>query len=643
MGSQKQWSGQIRAVFDRLPDWLTPGAKTALMAVPVLMASNTGFFPAVLVVVVAGLVGALARSVSLSVLSLGISIAAHIAVVTALSTVWADYSIDGGVVLSSTVAGGALIGLWMGRRWNSEDVDLGPIAVVVAVLTLLVWPLRRMGSVESLSFIGGVDQFAEDNGAWLVGISAMADGTDTLINPGGGFAGGNSTAVTLGITRAWAGWFAPWFTGSNADGARILVLGYVLGILAVSVCSVIIATRVAAGRSRAVQWGTAALVPSFFAFAAGLGAIGHYSALVATGFIVLALAISVLSGGQKPLVTWASVVAIGLALLAGGLAWSSLMPLFGFFVVWTSISWVTQGGVLSGRLRALRVGVVGAVGMAALTWLLPNYVAVYRDFDQILYNLTLVGGIPVVRVEVMAVIALLAGMAAMILSTVSRLATRVLGVVGLMWGALVVMSFAFEPFEMRYGALKYSYMAVTAVLPVAMGGCIGWASAKTRYRHAVPFALLIVVVLTVLTPPGARWNWLYQTDETRSPWAAAVVEAASKDGGGAVGCVTVDNEGRFQENYETYLCSRVALALTGKNKASHYLWMSANVCEVNPSQSAQEWTDEFLQELTVVVLVADVGKPCGVGDSSPFDAFGALDWSTISLIGVDSDPLPIGN
>lgn len=622
---------------------LIPGAMTALLAVPVLIATGTNVALFVAVLVFAGVVGVLSRSVSLVVLSLGVSIALHIVAVLVLSTFWTNYSIDGRLALSSTVIVGAFIGYLVGRRMNPDDVDLGPIVVVVTLLTVLVWPLRRMGSVESLSFIGGVDQFAEDNGAWLVGISAMADGTDTFINPEGGFAGGTSTGVTLGFTRAWASWFAPWFTGSNADGARILVLGYVLGVLAVSVCSVIIATRVSAGRSRVGWWGAALLVPSFFAFAAGLGAIGHYSALVATGFVVLAIAVAVVSDGHEPWPSWVSVVAIGLALLAGGLAWSPLMPLFGFFVLGTSISWIRPRNAPNWRVRVLLLAVAGVVGLVLSSRLLPNYVAMYREFDAILYNLTLVGGIPVIRLEMMAVVALLAGLTAMMRPTIGELTTRVVGVVGLMWGALVVMSFAFEPFEMRYGALKYSYMAATAVLPIALGGSIGWASEKTRPQQIVPFALLIVVLLTVLTPPGARWNWLYQTDETRSPWAAAVVEAASKDGSGAVGCVTVDSEGRFQENPDTYLCSRVAFALTGRNDSSHLSWMSANVCEANPAQTAQQWTDDFLEDLTVVVLVADVGKPCGVGDSSPYDAFGALDWSTINLVGVDDDPLPIGN
>jgi len=603
--------------------------KAVLLALPLPIVLSFNFTGSIVLILVISMCGYFANNLSNMIRSIGLAAAMLVATMNVLVAVWPGYGIDARAALSILVLCTLTI-LWFTASNSSRDeFDWWSTSIMAVFAVAMTVPARFYSPAESLSFVSGIAGSSEDNGAWLVAISKMVEGENTSINAAGTFAGGNSTALILGFTRELARLGSSWFTGTFADGAKILVSSMVLMCIAVTYLGAEIVLRTARSFALVTRSGSVIATVSVFAFSMGLVEIGHYSALVAAAFLVLAQVAGMRESESGTSPTWGK-VATATCLLAAGQAWMPLIPAAGIYVLWASASWLAELGRRN-RSSLLRgsVVIVGAFVLISAR-VFPTYLQAFSDKEFFLFNLRLGGGAPLIRLDFLIVIVLLVALVMLRSgepkwrSEGEKASIVLIGT----WAFLILASLGIEPFQLQYGALKYSFIVGLVLLPSAFGWMIGWGSKQRPPILVVGLSSLLVVLVSLVDGRGANWNLLHRADTHRWEWANGVINAAQMSGGGAVGCITMDKSGRVQENSESYLCSRISFGLTGHDEPEHRMWTAYQGCEQDPV----DWSPKFLSKLTVVVEISDLGKACGESESSPRNPFQLIDWSKITMV-----------
>ena len=617
--------------------------KSGLLVFPVAVAIQGGIWAFLLLTLSVAIAGVVGRRIVAVPIALTLSIAVHVLAMNLLAVFNADYSVDGRWVLLSVVLVTVAIVAAARSLTVVEDPGLPVFLGLSAVLGALLWPGCSMGDGWILSFITGFERLAEDNAAWLVALAKIGDGSSSALSAAAGFGGGNSTALTLTLSRESTRIFGSLSDAGAVDNVRVLVVASSLAVVAASVASLLVVvgyTRRDGTEGSSMSWIT---LPVFVSFAAGLTVIGHYSAMVASVFLLSSVVVASGAAWGTGKRRWFGHFSVAVLLLAAGQAWLPMIPVFFGYSVWALCDWVVEGRVASPRDVVSRAAIVTAVAAVSVIWVFPGYRENFTNWDYLRFNLSLSGGAPEVRIEMVLVIVVVSVFATLKgASGDENLLRRLVLMLAGTWFLLVVASYAVSPYQVQYGVSKYTYVVAGVLVPVAVSRLLGWSRSHGGNIAGIACATLVTVGATLLPPPGAKWNWMHSAVVDKNQWAEAVVKAIRASPSRPVGCVTVDPTGVPLEDNQSYVCSRLAFAMGGHDEYEHRTWTAATICQIPFEQADAAFDREFLAGLTIVVTVLKSGSPCAVTSTHPKGWLTTIDWSQMTAVGLDGEPLVVG-
>jgi len=494
-----------------------------------------------------------------------------------------------------------------GSRAGSEHLDLS-VSLLLVVLTLGV--LNRVARSWDVSQgFGILASNGEDNAAWLVALSHSVNEGQTVLTERSGTAGGPGTGAFIAVWREVMNWIHPGNATVSADNGLVLVRFYPL---IATLCALVAVTVSLVVLRKVDQWSRLAgvLIASVasYSMVMGFATVGHFSAAVAVLFLSTAVAWSVVSTGTQRLGGSGADLVVGLCLFAAGQAWFPLSLLFAIFVTLRvgRVMWMRLRQSRGARQQAWSFAVILGVGLGvlgAVHLLFPGSAANFVDLEYIKKNLTLAGGYSTVNpwISLVAVAGSIGLVAPNWGTNEERRRSSTVVAVGVPPVLLFVWSYFLAPYSPQYGAIKYLYMTVAALLPLAVAAIIqqGWA---VRSRGgALVCVCFSAGMLALFTPPLTYASWSSTVGATRYDWVNPIVRELRADPDRPVGCLNTLKDDQTQ-NYIAYLCSRMAFGLGGFDEVHHRVWTAANLCAAPPEQVTSEWPEERQRNLTLILF-----------------------------------------
>jgi len=508
-------------------------------------------------------------------------------------------------VTIATCAVGKLTSIF-GSSVRTRDVDAMWLAVpVVVMLGTLNSSARSWTSEQGFGILASN---GEDNAAWLLALSHSVSQGHTVLTQESGTAGGPSTGMFVAFWREILGWLDPSFVGVNADNGLVLVRFYPLIATLAAIQVFAVALRVVTCDSRLIRiFSTTTACLFTYSMFMGLATVGHFSAAVAGLFLVNAISIAMIAAPESRTGHILSDSLVVLSLLAAGQAWFPLTFLAALFVS-LRIGHLARGSSLASRrnIRARELAVLlGSllVLVVVVRGFFSDTLSNFMDVDYIKKNLTLAGAYSTVSPWIA-----LAGLVVPVSLVASRWGNtndgrRSIAVLTLVTPpvTLFVLSYFLAPYTPQYGAWKYLYLAVVAVGPLAIVCGVNEAARSAGRRGALGAAAASAVILMLFPPPLTYANWSGTVGKTRYEWVDPIVHELRNEPSRPVGCLNTLKDDQTQ-NYNAYLCSRMAFGLGGFNEIHHRVWTAANLCAAPPEQVQAEWSVDRQRNLTVVLF-----------------------------------------
>lgn len=628
--------------------YLQPAISSVLLLLPVAWVATGGLQRSVGLLCLAALVGLVVKDSTSLVLGLGGALSLASLAVVLLSQFDPGYVINGAVFTLVVGLGWIVLGVVLSRWLLEPRASLGitPSAVFALVMSIIVAPLRDWGSATSF---GVIASNGEDNGAWLIALARVVSNDQTVVSAAGSFAGGHSTGVQLSIWRQVAEWFAAGSDLSLADGALILSRSYVLLAVIAAATALVMCWEILRGAPFIFSVIASVVVGVVtFGFQMGYATVGHFSASVATMYLLFGATVSSsrFQLGKKQLSQDALVIA---AAVAAGQAWFPLTALAVLYVIARVTFALVIRVTSSGGLRMLRwkilPGIVGLLVFIAVNWFLfPSFFGNVIDIEYVTRNLTLAGGYTAANPWLV-----LLGMSGAVLFAIGFSIDRApvsasvyVPVVVLPPVAVFVWAYFLPPYTPQYGAWKYLYLGTAVATPFALSMGFSWLRERLPKTSLNVVPIFVVLFAVMFSPPLSNVTWAQKAGSAAPAWAEGVVEALERDPKRPVVCLnTIKND--ESQNIHAYICSRVALGLGGFDEYRHRTWTAANICSVPAEQMADAWPKDLQENLTVLLFdptrrTSGVGCQTG-GDEAPRGWLSGLDWSRIDTVGPDGSPV----
>lgn len=633
--------------FVSVAAYVSPAISSVLLFLPVAWVATGGLWESAGLLCVVAVAGLVVRNTASLVLGFGGALSLASLAVVLFAQIDSGYVINAAaftiMVGSSWLAIGVVISRWL--LGQDSSLGIAPAAVFAAVMSVFVAPLRDWDAVTSF---GVVASHGEDNGAWLIALARVVSDDQTVVSAAGSFAGGHSTGVHLSIWRQIAEWFADGTGLSVADNALVLSRSYVLLAVVAAVMTLVMCwsiLREAAALFSVVASVVVSVVA--FGFQMGYATVGHFSALVATMYLLIGVtAASVrIRSARMQMAQDALVVA---AVVAAGQAW---FPLTGLAVLYVFVRAAVAVGSRRARSGGLRMSVpkvvlsvAGLLAFLRLNWLLfPTFFGNVIDLDYVTRNLTLAGGYtsanPWVVVFGLTVAVLFAFGNVIDRTSVSM--TVYVPVVVLPPVALFVWAYFLPPYAPQYGAWKYLYLSAAVATPFALSMVFAWLRERLPDKSLSVVPVFVVLFGVMFSPPMSNVTWTQKAPSSAPSWAEGVVETLERDPTRSVACLNTikDDEAR---NIDAYVCSRVAFGLGGFDDYRHRTWTAANICSVSAEQMIDAWPAADQDNLTVLLFEPQrrsSGVGCQIGgDEAPEGWLSGIDWSRIETVGPDGTP-----
>ena len=207
---------------------------------------------------------------------------------------------------------------------------------------------------------------------------------------------------------------------------------------------------------------------------------------------------------------------------------------------------------------------------------------------------------------------------------------------------LFVLGYFLEPFYPQYGPFKFLFITTSACFPMAVGYFSRWNSQKATNNAS--FVVLLAAVVFAFVASGHPIHYLGSltngsSKETR--WSGQLINEIESNPERVVVCLDTSTENDF--DYESYLCSRVAVGLQGVNDSEYMMWVGANLCLNDSSLFESDlFDDDFYKRLTILVTDSDrytsggscQGKGWG-GDQYEMGWLSDTNWSLVRVVGYD--------
>lgn len=451
----------------------------------------------------------------------------------------------------------------------------------------------------------------EDNAAWLQGLANSTKATETVLTSGSSFGADYLTGLFHVLFRVSAG----------ADGlfenAKILQVEYGFLFIISTFVAIAISMRRNFGSSRINQVPvaiTSCVVT--YASVAAIAAYGHLPLLLSSVLFVLAVYLGL--GVHKSRSSLVSPIHISLLVLGAGYIWYPLRPISFFIVAMIAIQiYIGRRKEINARISWQKILIVALLVVPVIYFALQNLRALSQSLENLLSMIGRPGGTYSASMLIMTICA---AFAIYLISyhkfdddqfTFKYILGITLGYLAL----ISILSLVAPPsFIITYAALKLQLFFVTATIPFLIPFLFNMSSFLKPFmvRVLVGFTLVLFVIFD-----GSIGNFVnYPLKVNRAPhiWSQSVFEAIQENPNNAVICVNNSSDPNL--NYEAYLCSRIALGLTGNMTQTHYVIAAANLGNISKEQIIGLPQEDF-EELTIVA----VSKP------APFESSGqAISW-----------------
>lgn len=563
-----------------------------------------------------------------------------------------NYSISG--QLFSIFLGFIFLFLLLGaRRTGGQSIGY-PESVTAALLGLLFIPFAVHLETEPISALTKLFQFSgEDSAAWLYAMSSSISGGDLRIIPTSSQSGGTVTGSLLTGSR----WLIDSVEGGShsiVDTPVVLVSIFMVVSFVAAVIGALTAIRLS-NSSKVMDSVVVGVVSAVgtLAFFLGFLRLGHLSAAVAALCLLSTFSLVVLDTHRKQNQSRFFLALSIIALLSLGQSWFVFQSISVGVALLFFASWV-KGRIeqkLSFRPSALiKPVLVGLVVCIFVYYYFSTFLRMLFDFETVKYQIALDGAYPTVREITAAAIFLIIGAGLFHFvddvpakkSIASQMLTYVFAILLVINLGLFLLGYLIEPYYPQYGPFKFLFMSTAASFPIAVGYFSKWAIHKSL--SSMRTAVVMAAFLFAFVSFGAPIQYLGSVIDTAKeelPWASQLVQEIQSDQNRVVVCLNSSEDNSF--DYETYLCSRVAIGLQGVNDSEYRIWGAANICQIQPSQFESElFDDDFYSRLTILVTDSDrytsggscQGKGWG-GDQYEMGWLSDTNWSLVRVVGYD--------
>jgi hypothetical protein len=158
-------------------------------------------------------------------------------------------------------------------------------------------------------------------------------------------------------------------------------------------------------------------------------------------------------------------------------------------------------------------------------------------------------------------------------------------------------------FIITYAALKLQLFFVTVTIPFLIPILFSMNSFLKPFMVRVLAGFTVVVFVIFDGSIGNFVNYPLKVNRVPHIWSQSVSEAIQENPNNAVICVNNSSDPNL--NYEAYLCSRMALGLTGNMTQTHYVIAAANLGSISKEQIIGLPQEDFV-DLTIVAVSKDV-------------------------------------
>jgi hypothetical protein len=242
------------------------------------------------------------------------------------------------------------------------------------------------------------------------------------------------------------------------------------------------------------------------------------------------------------------------------------------------------------------------------------------NWSYVKYTIGLVGGYPYFQ-EPHVFIAIAVGLLVLLIPKLifgPRFLTSALGATFISFallttGLLMLVADHVPPFSPQYGPRKMLFLVSALCAPfffplIALG--------LHRIQHSLttlrPYALIgaipaMIYACTLIAPSDINWPNGYDLSSPR--WTVGIVKLLNEQPDKNVVCLRtdywnpqVDPVYLTEPDYTNgYLCSRIALGLSGTYDGPHSTWTAANICQIKPDQASAVWDVAFFKNLNILV------------------------------------------
>lgn len=633
--------------FVSVAAYLQPAISSVLLFLPVAWVATGGLRESLGLLCLVAVFGLVTKNSASLVLGFGGALSLASLAVVLYSQIDSVYVINAAVFILMVGLVWLVLGVCSARWLLAPDSSVGTVAAAVfaAVMSVFVAPLRDWDAVTSF---GVIASHGEDNGAWLIALARVISNDQTVVSAAGSFAGGHSTGVQLSIWRQIAEWSAGGAELTIADNALVLSRSYVLlAVLAAMVTLVMCWRLLRAAPFVYTVLATVIVSVMAFGFQMGYATVGHFSASVATLYLLIGVAVATarIRSVQMQVIQDAFVV---VAAVAAGQAWFPLTALAVLYVIArVAISLVrrvtSSGGLQMSRWKILP-GVVGLLAFVAVNWFLfPSFFGNVIDLDYVTKNLTLAGGYTAANSWVVVF-----GLTTAVLFAIGNLFDRIptsasvyIPVVVLPPVVLFVWAYFLPPYTPQYGAWKYLYLSAAVATPFALSMCFAWLRGRLPDKSLSVVPVFVLLFAVMFSPPMSNVTWSQKAPSSAPAWAEGVVKALERDPARPVVCLNTI-KGDESQNIYAYICSRVALGLGGFDEYRLRTWTGANLCAASVEQMRDAWPRNQQNNLTVLLFdpqrrSSGVGCQTG-GEDAPQGWLSGIGWSQIKTVGPDGTP-----
>lgn len=560
------------------------------------------------------------------------------------------YTVDGLIVLVLflTVALAVAVIALRDEGVKDDKKSFVGVSSVLVLVGVLLNGVRDWTSERAFAYLANS---GEDNAAWLLALSKSVVDGDTQLSSASSQSGGPGTGLLINIVRqlmTTVGEVAP---VSNAENALVLAKAYVLlGVITGMTWFVASVTRSSRlDDASRYAFGVVAGVLGYV-FIMGLAAAGHFSAGVAVMFLSFGFFSYLLLPDQTRLQQLVKYAVVFLTLIAAGQSWFPLTGLaflyvFGICFVTLRPHVTRRPTAKTMRWMALSAVAIAVFGYVSYTRLFASFLQNALDLDYVIKNLTIAGGYATVNAWIVVLSFVAIALWACDSDELQTNATHwVLPLVIVVPTVLLfTWSYFLAPYVPQYGAWKYLYIAAAVTAPAAVV-VAPWFIPNHFSKSTVRLApIVLLLFLAIFSPPWNSIQWTVKLNQPSYSWASTVVQELKKQPDTPVGCVNT-SKGDVGQNYNAYLCSRMAFGLGGFDEVVHRVWTAANICQISPEQARATFDDQFQENFTVILFdgtrtssFADCQAPVADNPEVTNGWLSSINWSKLRKLDVDGN------